>query len=94
LSSRSFERAFVSSLELAIEAFASAAVVLRARTGSVRFVVESLEERIAEMEEANAAGSLRLEGFLRVVWFGFVGSELEISSESESESWEEDALSD
>ncbi len=44
-----------------MEAFASAAVVERARTGSERFSVVNLEPRIAEMEDAKAAGSLRFD---------------------------------
>lgn len=39
---------------------ASAAVALRARTGSARLETVSLDERILEMELENAVGSLRL----------------------------------
>ena len=78
-----------------MEALASAAVVLRARTGSLRFVEESLEPRIAEMEEAKAVGSLRLDFVFDIlVSLGFVGSEVEDWSESDSESIKEDALED
>lgn len=74
---------------MAIEAFASAAVVERARTGSERFEVESLELRIAEMEEAKAVGSLRLDFcFESLVLFGFSGGDVD-ALESESESLSE-----
>ncbi len=59
------------------------AVALRARTGSVRLEVESLEFRIAEMEAEKAVGSLRLR-FLSGVRFGFF-DEAEELSESEGE---------
>lgn len=58
-----------------MEAFASAAVVERTRTGSARLGVESLEARIAEIEEAKAVGSLRLD--LSFVWLGFGGELVE-----------------
>lgn len=62
-------------------------MALRARTGSFRFDVDSLELKIAEMEEAKAAGSLRLDfDFEILVELGFVGSEAEECEESDSES--------
>ena len=45
-------------------ALASCAVALRESTGSERFWVESFEERMAEIEEAKAVGSLRFDSFL------------------------------
>ena len=51
----------VSSFLFAMEAFASAAVALRDRTGSERLEVESLEPRMAEIEEAKTVESLRLD---------------------------------
>ncbi len=72
-----------------MEAVASAAVVERARTGSARLVVESLEARIAVMEEAKAVGSLRLGFWGSLVWLGFwgeVGGDWSVSAEvSEAE---------
>jgi len=59
---------------------ASCAEALRARTGSVRFEVESLAFRILEMEAEKAAGSLRFWSFFR---FGLLD---EPAAESESES--------
>lgn len=58
----------------------------RERTGSARLEVVSLEPRIAEMEEAKAAGLLRLDLCLeRVVWLGFKGCDVdEFVQESES----------
>ena len=72
-------------MEFAIEALASAAVALRARTGSLRFEVDSLELRMADMEEAKAEGSLRLDFWREIfVRLGFEGWEFE-ESESVSE---------
>ena len=65
-------------------------MALRARTGSLRLEVESLELRIAEIEAEKAAGSLRFRG-LRVVWLGFESAE---ASESEGDVSESDAGSD
>ena len=48
-----------SSFDSATSAWACAAVALRARTGSARFEVESLDESILAMDVAKAAGSLR-----------------------------------
>ena len=80
----------------AMEAFASAAVVERARTGSLRLLVVSLEFRMAEMEAAKAVGSLRLDfAFLvALVKFGFEGSVAEEWSESVSEVDGDDLASD
>ena len=72
-----------------MEAFASAAVALRARTGSARLEVDSLEDRMAEMEEAKAEGSLRLDFWWEIfVWLGLEGWDCE-ESESVSELEEE-----
>lgn len=77
-----------------MEALASAAVALRARTGSARLEVDSLEDRMAEMEEAKAEGSLRLDFCEEsLVWLGLEGWDCEVSeevSESESEAEVED----
>ena len=60
---------------------------LRARRGSERLAVESLEPRIAEMEEAKAVGSFRFEFFLEtLVRFGLLGWEAVELEASESES--------
>lgn len=59
-------------------------MALRARTGSVRFEIESLDERILVMEVAKAAGSLR---FRRAVVVAFLLEEREdddAASDSES----------
>ncbi len=68
-------------------------MVLRARTGSLRLEVVSLELRIAEIEAEKAAGSLRLRG-LRRVWLGFVEIEEPEAEESEAEESESDAEDD
>ena len=82
-------------MEFAIEALASAAVALRARTGSLRLDVESLELRMADIEEAKAWGSLRLDFWREIfVWLGLESWECEESeSVSESGSESEDRLS-
>lgn len=48
-----------SSFDSATSAWACAAEALRARTGSARFEVESLEDSILAMDVAKAVGSLR-----------------------------------
>ena len=82
-------------MEFAIEALASAAVALRARTGSLRFDVDSLEPRMADIEEAKASGSLRLDFWREIlVWLGFESWDCEEpESVSESESESEDSMS-
>ena len=57
-------------------------MALRASTGSARLAVESLEERILEIEVEKAAGSLRLRGRRGSAAEDGVG-EVELSSDSD-----------
>lgn len=72
---------------LASSLFASAAVALRARTGSARLEAEIFEERILDMEWENAEGSLRLR-VRRLLIFEIEFSE----SEPDSEDWADEVL--